>query len=46
MLIAQAESEGYETDKRAPFHGYYYRILKAQGPHALGGAKEYVKDGR
>jgi len=46
VLIAQAESEGYETDKRTPFHGYYYRILKAQGAHAPGGAKEYVKDGK
>ncbi|WP_260473132.1 DUF2950 domain-containing protein [Edaphobacter aggregans] len=43
--MAQAESEGYETDKPTPFHGYY-RILKAQGPHAPGGAKEYVKDGK
>ena len=46
MLVAQAESEGYRTDKLTPFHGYYYRILKAQGPHAPGGAKDYVKDGK
>ena len=46
MLIAQAESWGYETDKRTPFHSYYYRILEAQGPHAPDGAKEYVKDGK
>jgi hypothetical protein len=29
-----------------PFYGYTYRILKAQGKSAPGGAKSYVKDGR
>jgi hypothetical protein len=24
------------------YHGYYYRILKAQGPEAPGGAYDYV----
>lgn len=50
VLVAQAASEGYEssqqTGKPTPFHGYFFRILKAQGPHAPGGAKEYVKDGK
>lgn len=46
-LVAEAESEGGgQAGKRTPFHGYYYRILKAQGPHAPGGAKDYVKDGK
>jgi Protein of unknown function (DUF2950) len=45
-LVAEAESEGGGAGKRTPFHGYYYRILKAQGPHAPGGAKDYVKDGK
>ena len=45
-LVAEAESEGGGQGKRTPFHGYYYRILKAQGPHAPGGAKDYVKDGK
>jgi Protein of unknown function (DUF2950) len=46
-FIAEATGEGYETGrKRTPFHGYYYRILKAQGPHASGGAKDYVIDGK
>lgn len=27
------------------YHGYHYRILSAQGPHAPGGAKSYVDDG-
>jgi hypothetical protein len=44
-LVADAASEGYQTAK-SPFHGYYFRILKAQGSHAPGGAKDYVKDGQ
>jgi hypothetical protein len=31
--------------KRAPYHGYYYRILKGQGPGAPGGAYSYVAQG-
>jgi len=27
-----------------PFHGYYYRILKAQGPAAPGGKASYLDD--
>lgn len=44
-LVADAASEGYEGAK-SPFHGYYFRILKAQGSNAPGGAKDYVKDGQ
>jgi hypothetical protein len=50
VLVAQATSEGYgaakQSGKPTPFHGYYYRILKAQGSNVTGGAKDYVKDGR
>jgi Protein of unknown function (DUF2950) len=45
-LVAEATSEGVQPGKSTPFHGYFFRILKAQGPHAPGGAKEYVKGGR
>ena len=34
------------NDTTRPFHGYYYRILKRQGKHAPGGAKDYTVDGR
>jgi hypothetical protein len=48
-LIASATAEGYSDttalDKRTPYHGYYYKILKSQGEHAAGGAVDYVKDG-
>jgi hypothetical protein len=29
-----------------PYHGYLYKILKAQGKHAKGGAYEYVINGK
>ena len=45
-LLAQASVEGYgAAQKGAPYHGYYYRILKAQGANAKGGAKNYIVDG-
>jgi hypothetical protein len=34
-----------EGDQLTPFHGYYFRILTAQGPSAPGGARSYVVDG-
>ena len=40
-FMAQASDEGY-TSRKDPYHGYYYRILKAQGVAAPGGAKSYL----
>ncbi len=46
-LVAQAVREGYGgSGGGAPYHGYYYRILEAQGEHAPGGARSYLQDGR
>ncbi len=45
-LLADAEVGSYERGKGQPFHGYYFRMLKAQGSHAHGGEKDYVVDGR
>lgn len=49
-LVASATAEGYQlhgpTDPPAPYHGYYFRILTAQGAHAPGGARSYVSDGK
>ncbi|HEX8895636.1 MAG TPA: DUF2950 family protein, partial [Terriglobales bacterium] len=46
-LLAEASAEGYATDvKGQPYHGYFYRVLKAQGAAAKGGAKNYVQDGQ
>ncbi len=47
-FLASAEEEGYSgkvLSKHTPYHGYYYRILKGQGPHASGGAYDYVVQG-
>ena len=35
-----------EGKKPEPYHGYYFRILKAQGPDAEGGAIDYVVKGK
>lgn len=32
-------------DRPVPFHGYYFRILTAQGASAPGGAKDYIVNG-
>ncbi len=45
-LVARATAEGYRVGQgRAPFHGYYYKILTRQGPNAPGGAMDYVVRG-
>ena len=47
--IAGARGEGYARGKGGKplaYHGYYYRILKAQGPDAPGGAYDYVVRGQ
>ena len=33
------------THPRHPYHGYYFKILKSQGPHAPGGKYSYVING-
>ena len=43
-LVADAASEGY-SNKAAPFHGYYFRILTKQGSSSKGGAKDYAVNG-
>jgi len=46
-LMGQAQAKGYDfkQGKPTPYYGYYYRILKAQGPNAKGGAMDYVFHG-
>jgi hypothetical protein len=47
-LIAQARVEGYRhktkilADAKAPYHGYYFKILTKQGKHAPGRKYDYV----
>ncbi len=45
-LFAAAHAQGYAVEGGGePFHGYYFEILTAQGPHAPGGAYDYVAHG-
>jgi hypothetical protein len=47
-LVAEAAAEGRSIGGQkgpSPFHGYYFRILEAQGPNAAGGAVDYVVNG-
>ena len=49
-FVASAAAEGYRvreaSEAPAPYHGYFFRILTAQGAHAPKGARDYVKDGQ
>ncbi len=49
-LVANARAEGYRKKKSAaeaePYHGYYFKILKAQSANAPRGAYDYVIDGK
>jgi hypothetical protein len=48
QLAARAYAAGYRRDagrQPTPFHGYFYRLLTAQGPSAPGGAYDYIVRG-
>ncbi len=49
-LIAKAAGEGYIgkrlIGRRHPYHGYHYKILKAQGKNARGGEYDYIVNGK
>ena len=52
-LIAEAAKGGYKyTEKKtqnghpSPYHGYFFKILKGQGPNAPGGHYDYVVNGK
>jgi hypothetical protein len=42
--IAKAIEEGYSS-RAEPYHGYFFKVLKAQGPDAPLGAMDYVVKG-
>ena len=42
--IAEAIEQGYNL-KADPYHGYFFKVLKAQGPAAPLGAMDYVVEG-
>jgi hypothetical protein len=45
--FAKAAAQGYPAphSKRQPYHGYFYKVLLAQGPDAASGAQEYLARG-
>jgi hypothetical protein len=48
-LLAVAANEGYSKSESmvlAPYHGYHYKILTRQGEAALGGAYDYIVNGK
>jgi DUF2950 family protein len=48
-IMTRVRGEGYQAKGSAtpvPYHGYYYRILTAQGKDAPGGAYSYMVKGR
>ena len=40
--VAKALAEGYTLEKNTAYHGYYFKILKGQGPDAPLGRLDYV----
>jgi len=44
-IAARAIAEGY-TNKREPFHGYYFKVLISQGARVPGGEMSYVDNGQ
>jgi hypothetical protein len=45
-LSTRAKQQGYGNFGGAPYHGYFYKILTAQGERASGGAYDYFVDGK
>ena len=47
-LLVDAAGQGYDIQQgqQTPFHGYYYRMLTAQGAAAKGGARDYLVNGQ
>jgi hypothetical protein len=46
--VSGAVGEGYTLKRgaNAPYHGYHFRLLTAQGPNAEGGALDYRENGK
>jgi DUF2950 family protein len=45
IAIARGRGPNDQAGDQVPFNGYFFRILSSQGPHAPGGAKNYVVHG-
>ena len=42
---ADAISASGRSEKHTPYHGYYFHVLRSQGPAATGGAHSYIVKG-
>jgi hypothetical protein len=43
--VAKALQEGYKAERGTPYHGYYFKVLKGQGPAAPMGEMDFVVGG-
>jgi hypothetical protein len=43
--VAKALQEGYKAERGTPYHGYYFKVLKGQGPDAPMGEMDFVVGG-
>jgi hypothetical protein len=46
IAYARQNLPEHQVGEHVPFNGYFFRVLTSQGPHAQGGAKKYVVDGK
>jgi len=43
--VAKALEEGYKAERGTPYHGYYFKVLKGQGPAAPMGQMDFMVGG-
>jgi Protein of unknown function (DUF2950) len=43
--VAKALEEGYKAERGTPYHGYYFKVLKGQGPDAPMGEMDFMVGG-
>src|SRR6478672_11964255 len=43
--VAKALQEGYKAERGTPYHGYFFKVLKGQGPEAPGGELDFMVGG-
>jgi hypothetical protein len=43
--VAKALQEGYKAERGTPYHGYYFKVLNAQGPAAPMGEMDFIVGG-
>jgi hypothetical protein len=46
IAYARQDLQTEQVGEHVPYNGYVFRILTSQGPHAPGGAKSYIVEGK